>query len=135
MPSPLKSPTATEEGRFPTGNAEVQAENPPVKSALAPELVATVMTGARTVTVLSPKLATIKIGLPFRFPAATDTGAEPTVTEAAGVVNPPCPFPKSTDTVPLAGFPLVWIPLPSFATASEGHDTTAVLHPATPAGR
>ena len=89
MPSPLKSPIATEIGPEPTGISGTAGEvNPPAPSP------------RRIETLFDELLATAKSCLPslLKSPIATEKGRVPTTT-AAAAVKPPAPSPRKIETL------------------------------------
>src|ERR1039458_10269748 len=92
FPSPLKSPTAIEDGLIPTGTGYVVAGAKfPAPSPF------------RIETVLSLKLVTARSRLPslLKSPTATKDGLAPTaIVGVAAAEKPPAPSPKRIDTVP-----------------------------------
>ena len=93
LPSPLRSPIATDTGLAPTGTLMAEPKMAEPKP-LLPLL-------SSTDTVPENWFATARSGLPspLRSPIATDTGPES--TGIWGVrMKPPLPLPSSTDTVP-----------------------------------
>src|ERR1017187_6215657 len=90
MPSPLKSPTTTDQGDDPTPNGlPAAAVKPPAPFP------------SSTVTLSLAKLTAAISGTPspLKSPTTTDSGAVPTAAGLPVAVNPPDPFPSSTVTL------------------------------------
>ena len=109
MPSPLMSPTATENGFVPTGKLLMTSKVPsPLPSS--------------TLTLLLPKLAVTMSGLPspLTSPTATEAGAVPAVKLVAAP-KVPSPLPSSTLTLLLPALATTRSGLPSPLTSADRH--------------